>query len=618
MIAARGAARPLARDASGWSYGFLLAATVGLSSLVLLATLDRRWFPWDEGTLGQMAERVLQGQLPHRDFVDTYTGGLTFFDAGVFWLFGTDLLWLRVAMLPFFVAFVIATFYIATRIAPPLVAAVLTVAIVIWSVPNYSAAMPSWFNLYFAILGVAALVRWLESRQQRWLWIAGVMGGLSIAVKVVGLYYLAGAALFLLIRPQLGTRPALRRVTAGAAGIFVLALLCFGSVLDVLWPRLGHGELVALLVPVAAALSGVALIAIRTNPPTAAVVRTAISDVGPLLGGAAVPLLAFLVPYLVTGSVGSLVRDLGQSPGLRLQYAALPPLGPRWLPAAVPLVLLAVAPLIRGRAGKVFALAVAALFVGAAVLTTRTTAFDFFFNSLRETVPVLCVAWAVLALRRTWPASRQREQELLALLLIILAFTTLVQFPFGSWIYFLYVLPLAALTGVAFLNARGLLRETLLLVVLGAYLVAGARFMTPGAAGIVDAFEGRYPGLARADDVRGRIYVPVAEAEHYRQISALLSLHARNGYTFAGPDAPEVYYLSNLRNGTPMIYDFLTPVQDRDRFVLDAIARHHITAIVVNQTPSFSPTLDQPLLDRLDALYPAHELVDHFDVRWQP
>jgi hypothetical protein len=600
------------------SYGFLLATTVGISSLYLLATLDRRWFPWDEGTLGQMAERVLQGQLPHRDFVDTYTGGLTFFDAGVFWVFGTDLLWLRVAMLPFFVAFVVAAFYIATRVAPPLTAAVLTVAIVVWSVPNYPAAMPSWFNLFLATVGVAALARWLELRQQRWLWIAGFAGGLSIAVKVVGLYYLAGAVLFLLIRSHLGARPATRRITAGAAGIFVLALLCLVSVLDVLWPRLGHGEIVALLVPVAGALAGVAITAIRSNPSTASVVRTSVVEVGPLLGGAAVPLLAFLVPYLVTGSVGSLVDDLTQSPGLRLQYAALPPLGPRWLPAAVPLVLVAVAPLIRGHVGKLFSLAVGALYVGAAVLTTRTGAFDFFFNSLRELVPVLCVVWGVLALRREVPSARRRQQELFALLVIILSFTTLVQFPFGSWIYFLYVLPLAALAGVACLNAFGLIRETLLLVVLAAYLVVGARYMTPGAAGLADALTGRYPGLARVDANRGRIYVPVAEADHYRQITELLSLHARNGYIFAGPDAPEVYYLADLKNGTPMIYDFLTPQQDRDRFVLEAIARHHITAIVVNQAPSFSPTLDQNLLDRLDSMYPAHQLVDHFDVRWRP
>ena len=217
-----------------------------------------------------MAERVLQGQLPHRDFVDTYTGGLTFFYAGVFWLFGTDLLWLRVAMLPFFVAFVIATFYIATRIAPPLVAAVLTVAIVIWSVPNYSAAMPSWFNLYFAIL--RASLRWCAGSSH------GSNGGSGLPDSwAVSRSPSRSSACTTSPEPRSSCssgrnserNPAVRRVTAGAAAIAVLALLCFGSVLDVLWPRLGHGELVALLVPVAAALSGVALIAIRTNPPTA-------------------------------------------------------------------------------------------------------------------------------------------------------------------------------------------------------------------------------------------------------------------------------------------------------------------------------------------------------------
>ena len=60
MIAPRGVSRPLVGVARVSSYGLLLAATIGLSCLDLLVTLDRRWFPWDEGTLGQMAERVLR------------------------------------------------------------------------------------------------------------------------------------------------------------------------------------------------------------------------------------------------------------------------------------------------------------------------------------------------------------------------------------------------------------------------------------------------------------------------------------------------------------------------------------------------------------------------------
>jgi hypothetical protein len=615
VIALRGAARPLSAVARSWGYRSALAVTVGASSLILLSTLDRGWYPWDEGTLGQMAERVLQGQLPHRDFVDTYTGALTFFDAGVFWLFGTDLLWLRVAMLPFFLAFVVAAFYVATRVMPPAAAVAFTVAIVVWSVPNYPAAMPSWFNLFFATIGVAALARWLESRRQRWLWLAGFAGGLSVTVKIVGLYYLAGAVLFLLVRPLLGARATARRQTVGGIGIAALSLACLLSVIDVLRPRLGHGEIVALLVPTAAVLSAIAFVAVRSCPPSRRVVGAALGDVAPLLGGAVVPLAAFLVPYVVTGSVGALVHDLSQSSRLRLQFAAMAPIGPKWLITAAPLVLVAVAPRIPGRPGKAVSLVLAAGYLAAALVVDRTRAFDVFFNPLREIVPILSVAWGIVVVRR---ASIERgTRELLALLVIVMAFTALIQFPFGSWIYFLYVLPLAALAGAASLAALGGSREPLYLVVLVAYLVVGARELTPGITGFVDGLSGRHPGLVRLDASRGRIYVPTGDAARYRRITGLLLLHAEGGYTFAGPDAPEVYYLANLRNATPMIYDFLTPEADRDRYVLDAISRHHITAIVVNRSPSFSRSLDEHLVDRLDRMYPAHVLIDEFDVRWR-
>ena len=127
------------RDTSNW---IVLLFTIGISCLYLAPGLDKQWYPWDDGGLAETAQRTLAGQLPHRDFVDTYTGGLSFFDAGVFWLFGTDLLWLRIAMIPFFILFVVATFEVARRLTPPLIAGLLTVTMVVWTVPNYSAAMP--------------------------------------------------------------------------------------------------------------------------------------------------------------------------------------------------------------------------------------------------------------------------------------------------------------------------------------------------------------------------------------------------------------------------------------------------------------------------------------------
>ncbi len=69
----------------------LLAVWIA-SATYVGARLDRGWFPLDEGALGHSAERVLAGELPHRDFDDAYTGGLARFDAVVFEVLGTRLL----------------------------------------------------------------------------------------------------------------------------------------------------------------------------------------------------------------------------------------------------------------------------------------------------------------------------------------------------------------------------------------------------------------------------------------------------------------------------------------------------------------------------------------------
>ena len=56
---------------------------------------DRGWIPHDEGMLGQSAERVLTGEVPHVDYEEPYTGGLSLMHALVFRLAGIDLIFPR-------------------------------------------------------------------------------------------------------------------------------------------------------------------------------------------------------------------------------------------------------------------------------------------------------------------------------------------------------------------------------------------------------------------------------------------------------------------------------------------------------------------------------------------
>ena len=158
---------------------------VGLTAGAVFAAsqLNHGWVPWDDGTLAQSAQRVLLGELPHRDFAELYTGGLSFLNAGVLWLTGGNLFWLRVPMFLLFLAYLPCVYLIARRFASPAVATLAALFAVAWGPPVYPAAMPSWYTLYLAVIGAYFLVRHHESGGRGWLFAAGLAGGLSICLQ---------------------------------------------------------------------------------------------------------------------------------------------------------------------------------------------------------------------------------------------------------------------------------------------------------------------------------------------------------------------------------------------------------------------------------------------------
>ena len=135
--------------------------------------IDAGWIPHDEGTLAHSAERVLSGQLPHRDFDDVYSGGLTFLNALAFRLLGVNLLSPRIVLFLFFLAWLPSLYFVASRFTRPVGAAATVLLAVAWSVPNYPAAVPSWYNLFFAVSGTASLARYLDTDRRSWLFVTG-------------------------------------------------------------------------------------------------------------------------------------------------------------------------------------------------------------------------------------------------------------------------------------------------------------------------------------------------------------------------------------------------------------------------------------------------------------
>ena len=118
---------------------FVLLVVWAISAAYAITWIDHGWIPHDEGTLAQSAERVLTGELPHRDFDEGYTGGLSFLNAAAFRVFGVNLLSLRIPLLLFFLAWVPALYYISSRFVTPVAAGATVLLAVAWSVPTYPA-----------------------------------------------------------------------------------------------------------------------------------------------------------------------------------------------------------------------------------------------------------------------------------------------------------------------------------------------------------------------------------------------------------------------------------------------------------------------------------------------
>jgi hypothetical protein len=199
------------------------------------------------------------------------------------------------------------------------------------------------------------------------------------------------------------------------------------------------------------------------------------------------------------------------------------------------------------------------------------------------------------------------------LLLLLVAFLTLVQYPFGTPVYYFYVAPLVVLASaglVAYLDVGSRLIPALLLCAYAAFAILivdrGYLVTQPEAHTVI------------LDSNRASILVTPDERTEFRRAAGLLAGHGSGRYVFAGPDAPALYFLSDRENPTRALFDFLDDTDSaRGKNLLHALEMHGVTAIAINYDPKFSPRLQPSTIRALRAMYPSRTDVGRFEVRWK-
>ena len=606
------------------SWWLILFVVWIVSGLYTASLLKRGWVPHDEGTIGQSAERVLEGQLPHRDFDEVYTGGLTYLNALAFRWFGENLASPRVMLFLFFLAWVPAVFWVASRFAGTLGAAAVTLLAVAWSIPNYSAALPSWYNLFFATFGLAAVLRFLDTNHRKWLFVAGLCCGISFLFKLSAIYFAAGVFLFFVFHEQENTRSDRRgqRTRAGVYSAFVvMGLIGFLAAL-VLIVRNQHSA-VAYEEFVVPGLSIAALCLGRefAGIPGASGRRfsSLVRMVLPFILGALLPVLLFLISYLRAGAVGDWFNGVFILPGRRLAFASNAPrgFGPNKILGTVGLTGLLIAAYCGKLRSRMVQAAIVIALVAVFVLSVHAKVYQFAWAPLLLLIPLSSLA-GVFVLGNS-PIPSDRKQQVM-LLLSITATCTLIQLPFSAPIYFCYVAPLLALSLLALFSISERPTRAILGILLAFYLAFAVFRVTPG---FIHAMGYHFQPDPETETLNlpraGGLRITPAQAIQYEELIPEIEAHVGNGaYIYAAPDCPEVYFLSGKANPTPTMFDFFDARGGESTAVLQAIDSRQVRVVTINFAPKFSGPLPNDLLEALRREFPDSKRVGDFEVRWRP
>jgi hypothetical protein len=607
------------------AYWLALFIVWAISIGYMASHLKRGWVPHDEGTLGQRAERVLNGELPHRDF-DDYTGGLTFVHALAFREFGISSASMRIVLFVFFVAWVPAVFYVASRFASAYSAGAVTLLAVAWSVPNYSGPMPSWYNLFFAVFGVAALFRYLETGSRRWLLFAGVCGGLSILAKTPGAYFVAGAFLFFIFREQTIENEENRRSPARArfySATITLTLAVFLALLFSLVHKLpGIRELIYFVLP---AFGLVALLLAREFAGIAGRDRERFASLArmcvPFGVGVAVPIIVFLVPYALSGSVRDLVHGLVATAATAIRFAVYAPENPVTMVEIVPFILPVVLAYECGRLGRAICGSILALFACAVLIFSVRSPliYGLGWRSQATAIPALVLAGvAILWVSRGQQTLSPLRQQQIMLILCVAATCSLVQFPFSSPIYFCYVAPLAILAAAALFASAAHPPRYALGALLVFYLLFAVLRVTPG---FIYQIGLRYAPDTQTERLTlsraGGLRVDPSDAQLYEELIPLVQSHAGGKFVYAAPDCPEVNFLSGLPSPLRTALDFSEDPLGHAERILRAIDNLEINVVAINLNPKHSSPMDAELKHALDLRFPHSSEIGYFQVRWK-
>jgi 4-amino-4-deoxy-L-arabinose transferase-like glycosyltransferase len=203
----------------------------------------------DEGIVLQEGQRILDGQIPYRDFFSFYTPGSFYLVAALFKVFGDSFVVARLSLAITGAACSVVTYLLVRRVCSRSFAALTAALATVAGVAYRFLVLHNWYSTFLACLAVYSAVRLLESRKPVWAFAVGTFCSLTAMFEQskgagiclgLGLGFLA---LRMIGKKRLLGKPGLAGLTLGFLWPLILVFAYFGTqhgvgimVEDWLWP----------------------------------------------------------------------------------------------------------------------------------------------------------------------------------------------------------------------------------------------------------------------------------------------------------------------------------------------------------------------------------------------
>lgn len=167
------------------------------------------------------AERVMQGEVPYRDFLYNYTPGMLWLNAIMMKLLGATIWTVRVGLFAFKLASFAVMFYIGRRLVGKW-AALIPIALTLgWLGYKYIfGVFPTQYSMLFILLGLLFMMKYDETEKRYWMALSGLAVGTVFIFK-----YNVGIVLFAFVTAAIFIKEAmLSEVMTGWSRLLIAAL----------------------------------------------------------------------------------------------------------------------------------------------------------------------------------------------------------------------------------------------------------------------------------------------------------------------------------------------------------------------------------------------------------